>query len=201
MLPTDVNANDVLIDSYVENNVGIDTNFLSETLCDGLRLNIKNLQLDDLMEPAGIGNHTVKDTAQKMRGDKIYWMDKSHDNIFEQQFLQQIEGFIKRLNETCYTGINGYEFHYAVYEPGSGYKRHIDQFKNDSNRKYSLINYLNESWVEADGGELLLYGKTETQSIQPHAQTAILFKSNQLEHEVAKANKSRMSISGWLKRE
>jgi SM-20-related protein len=194
------NPHDQLIDSFLENNIGIDTDFLSENLSNGLQENIKHLQADDLMTFAGVGNETIMDTKQQMRGDKIYWMDKSHDNTFEQQFLSQVESFIERLNSTCYTGINGYEFHYAVYGQGAGYKRHKDQFKNDSNRKYSLINYLNNNWLEADGGQLLVYQNEVAQKIQPQSQTAVFFKSDEMEHEVVKANRNRMSITGWLKR-
>jgi len=192
-------AFDLLIESYLNNNIGIDSSFLNETLADGLQQNILQLQKDDLMIPAGIGNDEIKDPDQKMRGDKIYWMDKSHNNIYEQEFLLQVENFIDHLNSTCYTGINGYEFHYAVYEEGNFYKRHKDQFKNDSNRKYSLINYLNDNWLEEDGGQLIVYQDDTYQKILPHSQTAVFFKSNEMEHEVTKANRSRMSISGWLK--
>ena len=111
-----------------------------------------------------------------------------------------MENFIDRLNSTCYAGINDYEFHYAVYEQGSFYKRHKDQFKNDSNRKYSLISYLNENWLEEDGGELVVYQHGSAQKILPLSQTAVFFKSDEMEHEVARANRQRMSISGWLKR-
>ena len=191
---------DLLIDSYLDNNIGVDTNFLTAALCKGLQQNILQLQKDDLMMAAGIGNHQVKDADQKMRGDKIYWMDKSHDNIFEQEFLQRVDDFIEYLNRTCYTGINGYEFHYAVYEEGSFYKRHKDQFKNDSDRKYSLISYLNNNWLEEDGGQLVVYHNETAQTIQPRSQTAVFFKSDEMEHEVTLANRSRMSITGWLKR-
>jgi SM-20-related protein len=191
---------DLLIDSYLLNKVGIDFGFLSETLANGLQQNILQLQKDELMTNAGIGNEEVMDTNQKMRSDKIYWMDKTHDNIFEQEFLHHVEDFIVHLNSTCYTGINGYEFHYAVYEKGSFYKRHKDQFKNDSNRKYSLINYLNENWIEEDGGQLLVYQNETVQKILPQSQTSVFFKSDEMEHEVTKANRPRMSITGWLKR-
>jgi SM-20-related protein len=76
------NQNDILIDSFLENNIGIDTDFLSKDLSNGLQKNIQQLQDDNLMTYAGIGNETIMDTTQKMRGDKIYWMDKSHDNAF-----------------------------------------------------------------------------------------------------------------------
>jgi SM-20-related protein len=194
------NPFDLIIDSYLDNNIGIDHSFLNEKLCNGLQQNILQLQSDDLMTTAGIGNEEIKDSSQKMRGDKIYWMDKSHDNIYEQEFLQQVENFIEYLNRSCYTGINGYEFHYAVYEEGSFYKKHKDQFKNDSNRKYSLINYLNNNWLEEDGGQLVVYQNETAQTIQPQSQTSVFFKSDEMEHEVIKANRSRMSVTGWLKR-
>ena len=190
---------DLLIDSYLSDQVGIAPAFLSKKLSTGLQQNIIQLQQNKLMTAAGIGNHETKDANQQMRSDTIYWMDKKHDNIFENEFLQHAEDFIDRLNSTCYAGINAYEFHYAVYETGSFYKRHKDQFKNNDNRKFSLITYLNEDWLEADGGQLQVYRKAEMQKIQPHAQTAVLFKSNETEHEVITANRSRMSITGWLK--
>ena len=194
------NPFDLLIDSYLDNNIGIDTGFLNKALANGLQKNIEQLQRDDKMATAGIGNDDVKDDKQRMRGDKIYWLDKENDNIYETEFLQQVDDFVEYLNRTCYTGINGYEFHYAVYEEGSFYKRHKDQFRNDNNRKYSLISYLNEDWIEEDGGQLLVYQQESVQSILPQSQTAVFFKSDEMEHEVAKANRSRMSITGWLKR-
>ena len=191
---------DLLINSYLENKVGIDTGFLSDALSKGLQKNILQLENDGLLQSAGIGNESIKDNQQKMRGDKIYWMDKEHDNVFEQEFLHQIEGFIDHLNNTCYTGINDYEFHYALYEQGSSYKKHKDQFKNDNNRKYSLINYLNENWEEENGGKLKLYQENGVKEVSPNAQTAVFFKSDEMVHEVMVANRSRMSITGWLKR-
>lgn len=190
---------DLLIDSYLEHKVGIDTAFISQRLSNGLQQNIMQLQKDELMKTAGIGNDTIKDVQQKTRGDKIYWLDKTHDNSFEQEFLSLVDDFVGHLNSTCYTGINSYEFHYAVYEEGSFYKRHKDQFRNDDNRKYSLINYLNNNWLEEDGGQLLVYQQENTQRIMPQSQTAVFFKSNEMEHEVVKANRERMSITGWLK--
>jgi SM-20-related protein len=194
-----INQFDLLIDSYLDNKIGIDIGFLNKNLALGLQQNILQLQQDDKMRGAGIGNTDLKDVHQKMRSDKIYWMDKGHDNKYEQEFLQLVEDFISYLNHTCYTGINGYEFHYAVYEEGSFYKRHKDQFKNDSKRKYSLINYLNNNWQEEDGGQLLVYQNETVQNILPHSQTAVFFKSDEMEHEVTQAHRSRMSITGWLK--
>lgn len=190
---------DILINSYLNDNIGIDTNFLNKELCQGLHTNILHLQQDGRMQSAGIGNSHIKDVQQQMRGDTIYWMDKNHDNVFEQEFLARVDELITYLNQTCYAGINGYEFHYAVYEEGRGYKRHKDQFRNNSNRKYSLVNYLNQNWLEEDGGQLLVYQNETVQKILPQAQTAVFFKSDEMEHEVSASGRSRMSVTGWLK--
>jgi SM-20-related protein len=193
------NCFDTLIDGFIENKIGIDTCFLSESLSEGLQQNIQQLKSEDLMTSAGIGNNKHNDLNQQVRSDKIYWMDKSHSNRYEKEFLQKMEDFINYLNDTCYTGINSYEFHYALYEEGSFYKRHKDQFDNNSNRKYSMISYLNKNWEENDGGQLLVYQEDEVQKVLPQSQTTVFFKSNEMEHEVTLANRSRMSVTGWLK--
>ncbi len=190
---------DLLINSYLDNQVGIAPGFLTPELSAGLQHNIRQLQKEGLLSKAGIGNDEIKNEDQKMRGDKIYWLDKKHDNKFENEFLEHAQDFIDHLNRTCYAGINASEFHYAVYEKGSFYKRHKDQFRNDDSRKFSLVTYLNDDWETADGGQLHIYKDETVEHILPQSQTAVLFKSDETEHEVAKTNRSRMSISGWLK--
>lgn len=189
-----------LISSFMNNEVGLCEQFLSKELAAQMQQNLQNLDRDKRMLPAGIGNSIIKDHEQKKRGDKIYWIDKKNNDHNELAFLDQVENFIDYLNRTCYTGINAYEFHYALYEAGSQYHRHKDQFKNNQDRKYSLINYLNTGWQEQDGGELIIYQEGITQKILPSMHKAVFFKSSELEHEVAIAHKPRMSITGWLKK-
>lgn len=191
---------DELIDSYLQHQVGISPFFLSKTLAEGLLTHANHLHQSNAMYAAGIGNKKIKDATQSMRTDKIQWLDKSSENEFEQAFLLLMDQFIDRLNETCYAGINASEFHYAVYEKGTSYKRHKDQFQDNFDRKFSLITYLNTDWKEEDGGQLQTYQHDTPQKIQPLAQTAVLFKSNETEHEVTLANRTRLSICGWLKR-
>jgi SM-20-related protein len=63
-----------------------------------------------------------------------------------------------------------------------------------------LISYLNENWEEQDGGQLWVYQDEEIQKILPHSGTSVFFKSDDMEHEVTMATRSRMSVTGWLKR-
>ncbi len=190
---------DQLINSFIDTKIGISTHFLSADLSQKMQQNIRDLQADGRLKFAGIGNDKIAAATQQMRGDKIFWLDKKNNNSNEMEFLDRIEAFIQYLNQSCYTGINDYEFHYAVYEPGTAYKKHKDQFKSDNNRKFSLICYLNEDWSVDDGGQLRIYQNDQMQSIEPNAQKAVFFKSDEMEHEVMISHKARMSITGWLK--
>jgi SM-20-related protein len=190
---------DKLIDTFIQNRTGFDSHFLSKRLADGLLQNIIELQHAGLLNAAGIGNKKENNIHQQIRGDKICWLDKSNHNSFEMEFLQLAEEFIAFLNSTCYTGINACEFHYAVYEEGSFYKKHLDQFNNNNSRKYSLITYLNKDWTEEDGGQLYIYNNDVMQKVQPLFQTAVFFKSDEIEHEVMTTHRQRLSITGWLK--
>lgn len=189
-----------LINGFVDNELGISDHFLTAELAGLLQKDLEQMNEEGRLSYAGIGNNIIKNAGQKMRGDKIHWIDKKDKNINELHFLDRVEDFIDHLNRTCYTGINDYEFHFALYEAGSFYKRHKDQFKNDANRKFSLISYLNDDWLDTDGGQLLIYKDEDVQTISPNIGKAVFFKSNELEHEVTLSGRSRMSITGWLKR-
>lgn len=152
------------------------------------------------MQNAGTGNDVIVVHDKLYRSDKIYWLDREHNDVHENSFFDLMDSFVAYLNRTCYTGITGYEFHYALYEKGSFYKKHIDQFQNNGSRQYSMIMYLNADWVLADGGELCIHQSGGTQNISPNSGKGIFFKSSELEHEVLLANKARMSITGWFKK-
>jgi SM-20-related protein len=188
-----------IINSYIENKVGIHDNFLSEALSSNLKENLLLLLIDKQLKVAGIGSSSNFITNPLIRSDIIYWLDRKHNNIYENNFLDIIDLFIKYLNTTCYTGITGYEFHYAYYDKGSSYKRHLDQFKDNQNRAYSMIMYLNDCWSPSDGGQLCIYHQDFSQMIPPIYGKCVFFKSNELEHEVLLNYKPRMSITGWLK--
>ena len=64
-----------------------------------------------------------------------------------------------------------------------------------------MISYLNENWVKADGGQLIIHHEDrEAQNISPDNCKTVFFQSDMLEHEVALATRPRMSVTGWLKR-
>lgn len=193
------NSFETLIATYIENKVGISEHFLSATLANNLKQNLIVLNEQSLLMDAGTGNSEAVAYDSSVRSDSIYWLDKKHNNKFENEFFAQIEAFIIYLNQTCYAGITGYEFHYSLYESGDFYLKHLDQFKNNPSRKYSMISYLNSNWHESDGGELLIHQTNNNQKIAPTQGKTVFFKSDELVHEVLVTQKTRMSVTGWLK--
>lgn len=191
---------ETIIASYIKNKVGISENFLSDALCENLKLHLLDLNTEDQMQAAAIGNDTKRMHNNLVRTDKIYWLDKAHNNIFENEFLDTMDAFVAYLNESCYTNIKSYEFHYSLYEKGSFYLPHFDQFENNSNRQFSMISYLNANWQTQDGGELFIHQKNNNQSISPTQGKTVFFKSDELEHEVLVTKERRMSVCGWLRR-
>ncbi len=189
-----------LIESYITHKVGISDHFLSGALAGLLQAHIARLNKDGNMKPAGTGNDQLLQHDRSVRSDKIHWIDKKSKQQDELGFLDYIEDFIDYLNRTCYTGINAYEFHYALYETGAGYQKHVDQFRSNDNRKFTCISYLNDNWTEADGGALWVYHDDEIQKILPTNRKTVFFNSSELPHEVRIAHRSRMSVTGWLKR-
>lgn len=188
-----------LIDSFVNDKVGIAKNFINPTLSQHLINNLLQLHTDSQMFSAGTGNKVLVAHDKALRSDKIHWLDRKHNNPHENDFLDLIDTFILYLNRTCYTGITDYEFHYTLYELGTFYKKHVDQFQNNDVRQYSMIMYLNQNWKEGDGGELCIHHIDRKQYITPLGGKSVFFKSSELPHEVLMTNEPRMSITGWLK--
>jgi len=192
---------ELLIESFIKDNVGIDNHFISDELSQHLKQNLLELLNQNKLKEAGTGNNVLVSHDKAVRSDLIYWLDRAHNNEYENDFFDQIDDFVKYLNRSCYAGINGYEFHYSLYEVGSFYQKHLDQFNNNPSRKYSMISYLNDDWQESDGGQLMIYQNYNNKKVSPTQGKTVFFKSNELQHEVLVTQKQRMSVTGWLKRD
>ena len=188
-----------LINGLVEKEFAAQNGLFSAPVLEGLRKNAIDFFNNGLMKTAGIGSGYNYQHNTGIRNDTIKWIEPNSSNVFEQEFFQVIDQLVMYLNRTCYAGIRGYEFHYAVYEPGHFFKRHVDCLKNDSSRKFSVITYLNPGWKIENGGELLAWLPAEKQKILPEFGRTVMFKSNSVEHEVLPGNRMRVSVTGWLR--
>jgi SM-20-related protein len=190
-----------LIQGLIDDDYGCCNDFILPSTVTGLLANIQRLKESGEMKPAGFGNKVDFQQDHGVRGDRINWIEGKSTNEFELIYLKKIEKFIIHLNTTCYTSIKNFESHYSSYGKADFYKRHLDQFKNEKGRKFSIVLYLNQDWKEVDGGLLSLHPKAAKQiNISPLGGRMVFFRSDEMEHEVhASFTRTRRSIAGWMK--
>lgn len=190
-----------LIQGLIDHQFGVCNDFLSQTELAGLRANLYELSENGHLKNAGIGNKRALHKDKSIRGDQVKWIDEQSSNVFESGYLKKIWRFIDYLNVSCFTSIQTFESHYANYACGEFYKRHLDQFKNEKGRKFSIVLYLNQDWKMEDEGLLSLYPEAgDQQNISPKEGRLVFFRSNEMEHEVHPSpTRDRSSIAGWMK--
>lgn len=145
----------------------------------------------------GRGQDTSKNSF--VRRDKIAWIDGvTHA---EKLWLAWNERLKIYLNRRLMLGLFSYECHFAHYEPGDFYKKHLDAFKGEANRILSTVLYLNPGWLPDDGGELQIYDDADQPLIKvtPAYGSLVVFLSEEFPHEVLPAKRNRFSIAGWYR--
>lgn len=158
---------------------------------------------DGQFHAAGVGrgnNHMLK---ADVRGDSICWLGHTDLTAAGTQFQQWIDGLQQILNRQFYLGLKRQEMHFARYETGSRYVRHIDQHQHTPYRKISFVLYLNPEWSGKDGGELLITEASEPTKeiarILPLLARIVVFRSDTIFHEVLPCQQPRWSLTGWFR--
>ena len=149
------------------------------------------------MSRAGIGRGRSLNDA--VRGDAIRWLGQ--DDAAEAAYLAWMERLRLGLNRRLFLGLFDYEAHFAVYQPGAYYRKHLDAFPGASNRLLTTVYYLNPQWTPADGGELRIYDLDGglLENVAPEFGKMALFLSATHPHEVAATRQKRLSIAGWFR--
>ncbi|MBV6642665.1 MAG: 2OG-Fe(II) oxygenase [Cyclobacteriaceae bacterium] len=185
------------IDQLSEDDHVVIDNFIEEGVYQTARSFLMEKLEDETFAKAKIGPGSEEQVVSEIRGDYIYWLDRTRDTTLF-PFFGLIDETIQVLNRYCYLSLSGFEFHLAHYPAGSFYKRHLDQFKSRNNRMISMIIYLNEGWKPGNGGELKIFQDKGDLIVEPLARRCVLFKSDTVPHEVLKTQVSRYSLTGWL---
>lgn len=149
---------------------------------------------------AGVGRGKQKGLHDEIRKDSICWIEGETD--VEKEWLMWAHSLKQTLNRQLFLGLNLFESHFAHYREGEFYKKHVDAFQGQSNRKLSIVAYLNPSWEIEYGGEMLLYRPKSNEIIQrvwPEIATVVIFLSEEFPHEVMPATRDRYSIAGWFR--
>jgi len=189
---------DPVADGLADHGYAVIDQFLSQQEVDAI-LQISEFQSEGSgFKKAGVGNSKSLQIQEAIRGDYIQWLDKKNSSTSVQTYLNRIEELVTFLNQALFLSLKDFEVHITVYPAGSFYKRHLDQFKQDDHRKLSVICYLNNDWKEEHGGQLRMYLPERSLDVLPTAGRLVIFRSDQIEHEVLPATRSRLSITGWV---
>lgn len=138
---------------------------------------------------------------QTIRSDSTLWLDPSTDNISDQEafMLKEIQRLNTDLRNFFRIGLREVECHYSIYKPGQFYKKHRDTTAANNKRYFSFVIYLNTTWNDGDGGELVGYnGDKVLFRILPQMGKMILFRSD-IEHEVLPPTQMRFTLTGWFR--
>jgi len=165
---------------------------------------------------AGVGRGQAHTLDDSIRTDCIRWL--LPDSPAEFGYLAWMEQLRLGLNRRLLLGLFDYEAHFAVYEAGACYHKHLDAFQGGVNRILSTVFYLNTHWLPGDGGELLIHApdarlgnvfllpdnsaimpKKMLETVTPDFGTMAIFLSAIFPHEVAVTHRKRCSIAGWFR--
>ena len=176
---------------------------LAPGLLEALSHEVAILHSTEAMRRAGIGRGSELIKDRSVRRDRIAWLEgcsEAQAGLF--RFLDQL---MAGLNRRLFLGLRRYEAHYATYEPGDFYKRHLDSFHGRASRMISLVLYLNDDWTLEDGGELRVFSPDNEHCVaglvRPQSGKAALFLSEEVPHEVLPANRTRFSIACWFRQD
>ena len=175
---------------------------------EGFRKALLKEQIDLLNQgqftKAAIGKGDQRQVRTEIRSDEVLWMDSTALSPLQAIFWEKVAEVQQVLNRRCFLCLKSFEGHFARYPIGSFYKRHLDQFHAVPHRIVTIILYINESWTEADGGQLRMYfpqedGSERMEDVLPLGGRLVVFMSEEIPHEVLPTQKDRISITGWLR--
>ncbi|HUH93488.1 MAG TPA: 2OG-Fe(II) oxygenase [Casimicrobiaceae bacterium] len=149
---------------------------------------------------AGVGRGAGRAMRADIRGDRTCWLDESELAPAERCLWGVLEALRLEVNRATALGLFSVEAHYAIYPPGGFYRRHRDRFRDHDARALSWILYLNEAWMQADGGALRIHlADGSARDVLPEAGTLACFLAER-DHEVLPPQRERLSIAGWFRR-
>jgi SM-20-related protein len=182
--------------ALAESGWGIFTDVLPARLARRLSSRARALEC---YQNARVGRHGARQRNRFVRRDQIVWIDG--DTLAERAWLDWANELCVYLNRTLMLGLNSFESHFAMYGPGTFYRRHLDAFRGESNRIVSLVLYLNPHWQPSHGGEFVIYGEHDQElgRFPPTLGTLAVFLSEVFPHEVLPTTTQRYSLAGWFR--
>ena len=190
---------ELIANDLIEKGYSINSGVLPVELAESLFQHLRIMNREQF-EKAGIGRDSDHMMNKTVRSDEICWINDESEA--GENWLNWASGLQQYVNRRLFLGLFSFESHFASYQKGDLYKRHLDAFKGQTNRVLSMVVYLNKEWSEEDGGELVLYQDEEDKTginVLPTFGTVVVFLSEEFPHEVLPAQKERFSIAGWFR--
>jgi SM-20-related protein len=192
---------DRVVEQLAVTGFSITPGFIPEAEIEKLRLECVALQQQGFMDHAEIGKNAG--SQDEIRGDLVHRLDATSASESQRNYLAMLEILRQKTNHKLHLGLCDFEGHFALFPPGSFYRKHLDQFNGNQQRTLTCILYLNPNWVAEDGGELRLYlgdrqrGSAHLDTL-PQGGTLVCFLSGRYWHEVLPARRKRASVTGWF---
>jgi SM-20-related protein len=188
------------IDAIAASGIAEVDDFVPPAMLAGLRARCGALAAQGALRPARIGRGSNERQADDIRGDSIAWLEAPADDV-ECALVGRLETLRVELNQELMAGLVDFEGHFARYPAGASYSRHIDRLAGSDVRVLSAVLYLNEEWLDEDGGQLRLHLRDGgSRDVAPIGGRLVVFRSEQFEHEVLPARRERLSFTGWFRR-
>lgn len=179
----------------------VQADYFPENLTRALLADLQKKNDEGHLAQAAIGRAAAGTINENIRNDRTLWLRADQDA--PQTYLAMMEELRRALNRYLYLGLFEFEAHYALYEAGGFYKKHLDSLAGTRNRIVSTVSYLTPAWTESDGGHLVLYDADDHERtlarILPAAGTLAIFMSEDIPHEVLPPARARASIAGWYR--
>jgi len=144
-----------IIEDISQQGYAVIEQFINPQEITSLRAQAKILHSAGEMHKAKTGISKLENST--LRGDFIHWIEASDASEAEMVYLNAMTELQHAINQAFFLGLFELESHFAIYPPGAGYQKHLDQFIGKEERKVSCILYLNENWRSEDGGHLRVY--------------------------------------------
>ena len=193
---------ELVVEGLASQGFAVVPGFLSTTLWRALRREAWLRDRRREFVAAAIGREDNQHRNDLIRRDRTCWLEQS--SLAQTQLREQLERLRLAINRELFLGLFDYEAHFAIYEAGAFYRRHLDAFGHSNPRVVSTVLYLNPGWPADGGGHLRLWAQPRARQpvaeVVPEAGTLVCFLSEAIPHEVLAAQRQRLSIAGWFRR-
>ncbi|MCC6074453.1 2OG-Fe(II) oxygenase [Pseudomonas sp. GCM10022188] len=196
--PTPLSAR--ILDDLAERGWSVQSDALPPGLAGALAAECRRRHAAGALARASVGRGSGQLVDEGIRGDHIQWLGRGETPATD-QYLDLLDELRATLNRELFLGLEDYECHFALYPPGSFYRRHLDRFRDDDRRTVTTVCYLNADWQAEHGGALRIeLPDGEERDVLPAAGTLVVFMSADFPHEVLAASRERLSLTGWYRR-